>query len=59
MAIGIGVAMNIMSGESVDFSRTLLFVRGRMLVVVAGVTFFRFTPVVDNRLIVMDRFRTS
>lgn len=27
--------MNIMSGESVDFSRTLLFVRGGMLVVVA------------------------
>lgn len=51
--------MNIMSGKSVDFSRTLLFVRGGMLVVVAGVTFFRFTLVVDNRIIVMDIFRTT
>ena len=31
--------MNIMSGKSVDFSRTLLFLRGGMPFLVAGETF--------------------
>ena len=51
--------MNIMSGKSVDFSRTLLFLRNSLSghpPTTGHGTFFSFTPVVDYRVIVMGIF---